>query len=252
MPLVSIAGGALFAERFGSGTPRVLAMHGWGRRGSDFAAALRGIDALALDLPGFGASAPPAEPMGAAGYASLVEPVLEMFDGPPVLMGHSFGGRVAVALQERRGDAASGLVLVGVPLVQREGRRRRPPLAYRLARTAHRMGVLGDEAMERRRRRYGSEDYRAATGVMRDVLVAVVNEAYAEQLGRLEVPVHLLWGSDDREVPLSVAQEAMRLISATGTPVGLDVLDGVGHHVPLEAPHALRHSVESMLKRVGG
>lgn len=252
MPLLSIADGALFAERFGSGAPRVLALHGWGRRGSDFTPALGGLDALALDLPGFGASAPPVESMGAAGYAALVEPALELFDEPPVVVGHSFGGRVAVALQDRRADAASGMVLVGVPLLHRQGRRVRPPVAYRLARTAHRLGILGEEGMERRRRRHGSADYRSATGVMRDVLVTVVNEAYAEQLARLRVPVHLLWGSEDVEVPLAVAEEARLLLSSVGAPADLEVLEGVGHHVPLRAPDALSSAVERMLARVEG
>ena len=37
-----------------------------------FARSLAGFDALAVDLPGFGASPPPAEVMGAEGYAALV------------------------------------------------------------------------------------------------------------------------------------------------------------------------------------
>ncbi|HEX2155104.1 MAG TPA: alpha/beta hydrolase [Acidimicrobiia bacterium] len=249
MPLVSIADGALFAERHGSGPPRVLALHGWGRRGSDFAAVLSGLDALALDLPGFGASAPPPEALGASGYADLIQPVFEMFDRAPVVVGHSFGGRVAVARQFHHPGSASGLVLVATPLLRRPGARRRPPWAFRLARMAHRAGLVPDEMMERQRRRQGSADYRAATGVMRDVLVKAVNESYEEELAALDVPVHLLWGSDDTEVPSWVAEEASRIISSSRSPVELEVLEGVGHHVPVRAPEAVRRAVERMLAR---
>lgn len=248
MPLVSIAGGALFAERLGSDPPRVLALHGWGRRGSDFSAALDGIDALALDLPGFGASPAPPGAMGADGYAELIAPVLDEFDHPPVVVGHSFGGRVAVAQEHRSPGSAAGLVLVASPLVRRPGGRR-SPVAFRMARAANRAGLLSDEAMERRRRRHGSADYRAATGVMREVLVRAVNESYEGELARLGVPVHLLWGEDDTEVPVTVAEEAARVITRAGGSVELELLPGVGHHVPLAAPDRLREVVAAMLER---
>lgn len=250
MPLVSIAGGALFAERLGNGPLRVLALHGWGRRGADFKAALGDIGALALDLPGFGASPAPKEAMGAAGYAELIGPAFDVFDEPPVVVGHSFGGRVAVARQHRFPGSAAGLVLTGAPLL-RLGERRKPPVAYRIVRLAHRMGLISDERMERERRRRGSADYRAAQGVMRDILVKVVNESYEEELSGLGVPVHLLWGADDTEVPVAVAEEAQRIVAASGAPVTCEVIEGVGHHVPLQAPEALRKAVESMLERVG-
>ncbi len=88
----------MFAEAIGVGSPRVLALHGWGRRGSDFSSSLASIGALAMDLPGFGATPPPATPIGAREYAELLIPVLDEFSEPPVLVVHSFGGRVAVCL----------------------------------------------------------------------------------------------------------------------------------------------------------
>ena len=246
MPLISINGGSLFAERFGSGPPRVLALHGWGRRGADFSASLGSLDALALDLPGFGASPPPATPMGASGYAELIGPALAMFDRPPVVVGHSFGGRVAVVREFLHPGSASGLVLAAAPLV-RTSPHRRPPLAHRALRQANRMGLVSDEMMERRKRRHGSTDYRTATGIMRDVLVTAVNESYEEELRSLQVPVHLVWGSDDVEVPPRVASEAARIIDGSSSRVEIEVLEGVGHQVPLQAAEALHRAVLEML-----
>jgi pimeloyl-ACP methyl ester carboxylesterase len=246
MPLQSIAGGSLFVERFGTGPPRVLALHGWGRRGSDFAAACDGLDALALDLPGFGASPPPRTAVGAAGYAELVAPVFDAFDRPPLVVGHSFGGRVAVAAEACFPKSAAGLLLVACPLVRRPGPRRGPSLAFKAARWANQGGLLSDDRLEQVKRRHGSADYRAATGVMRDVLVTVVNESYEAELARLEVPVSLLWGRDDGEVPVEVAETAAAIIREAGGLVDLEILDGVGHHVPLAAPRALRRAIDTM------
>lgn len=103
--------------------------------------------------------------------------------------------------------------------------------------------------MERRRRRHGSADYRAVTGVMREILVQVVNESYEEELAGLGLPVHLLWGADDREVPVEVAERVRTLIETGGAPVELEILDGIGHHVPVRAPEATRRAVDQMLER---
>ena len=249
MSLIAVPGSDLFAERFGSGPPRVLALHGWGRRGSDFAPALGEMDAIAVDLPGFGASPPPRSAMGAAGYADAIGPVLELFDSPPVAVGHSFGGRVAVVRQSRFRSFA-GLVLVGAPLLRSEPRRK-PPLAYRAVAALRRLGLASDESLERLRRRYGSADYVAAQGVMREVMVRVVNESYQAELGRLDVPVCLLWGREDGEVPLGVAERVREVIAAAGGSVDLEVVEGVGHNLPVRAPEALREAVAAMLARAG-
>lgn len=246
--LTSFAGGRLFGRRFGADSPKVLALHGWGRSSKDFERVLDGIDAVALDLPGFGASPPPADPIGAEGYALLVRPVLEELDTPIVLIGHSFGGRIAVALGGSDPGSVASLVLTGVPLVRREPPRR-PGLGFRLARSAHRAGLLSEDQMERLRRRRGSADYRAATGVMRDVLVVAVNESYHHQLAQIQAPVRLVWGAEDAEVPVDVAERAATVLADAGVPVELEVLEGVGHLVPIQAPEVLRRHLDEVLSR---
>jgi pimeloyl-ACP methyl ester carboxylesterase len=242
VPLEAFDG--LFGEGWGDPPPRVLAFHGWGRTRTDLQAALGTLPVIAVDLPGFGASPPPGEACGAAGYAGLTAPLLDHLAGPAVLVGHSFGGRVAVALAARHPERVAGLVLTGVPLLRRRGRRTRPSLRFRAARAAHRLGVLSDARMEAVRRRHGSADYRAAHGVMRDVLVTVVNETYEEELGSISAPVTLLWGRDDRTVPVEVAESAEVLLEQ----VRLIVVEGAGHDLPAERPDTLRDAVLAHLE----
>jgi pimeloyl-ACP methyl ester carboxylesterase len=242
MPLRAI--GPIFAQVHGTAAPKVVALHGWGRRGADFDAVLAARDAVALDLPGFGATPPPAAGMGAAGYASMVaESLDELGTGPYVVVGHSFGGRVATVLAARRPDLVDGLVLTGVPLL-RKATVSLPPLRYRMLRSANRIGLVSDERMERERRSRGSADYRAATGVMRDVLVTVVNESYDGELAELRCPVELVWGADDADVPVAVAEQAREIIVAAGGRVSLAVLNGVGHFTPTSAPDELRAAID--------
>lgn len=240
MALKAVANG-IFAETYGSWPPQVVALHGWGRRGSDFDHVLAGLDAVAIDLPGFGASPPPAEPTGARGYAELLAAFIDELPAPPLLVGHSFGGRVALCL------AASGrgraLVLTGVPLIRKTAVSR-PPVGFRLLRWANRIGLVSDQRMEAERRRRGSADYRAATGVMRDVLVAAVHESYEPELARIGVPVTMVWGADDTEVPVAVAEAAHAVLDGAE----LTVLEGIGHFVPTSAPEALRAAIEARIR----
>ena len=247
--LKSFAGGAMFGDSVGTGAPRVLALHGWRRERGDFRRVLDGLDAVALDLPGFGASPPPPEAWGSAQYAAGVAPVLEeMRDGPPVVLGHSFGGRVAVHLAAEWPDRVGALVLTGVPLLRpasaAAGAGRKPPLAFRAARALHRRGLFPDDRMEALRKRHGSADYRAASGVMRDVLVRVVNETYEDQLRAVRCPVELVWGDDDTAAPLEVAERAGELLGDLAT---LTVVAGAGHLTPTAAPDALRDALERRL-----
>jgi len=236
--LKAFAGGRLFGALHGNPPPRVLALHGWGRTSRDFDAVLAGLDAVALDLPGFGASPVPPEAWGAAEYAAAVAAAV---DEPVVVVGHSFGGRVAVHLAATRPELVRALVLTGVPLLRPPGAvRRKPARLFRLARALHRRGLVGDGRMEALRQRYGSADYRAAQGIMRAVHVRAVNETYESQLGALRCPVELVWGEGDADVPLSVASAAAELVpGATVT-----VLPGVAHLVPTAAPADLRAAID--------
>jgi pimeloyl-ACP methyl ester carboxylesterase len=241
--------GTVFGEPFGVGPVRVIWFHGWGRRGQDFAAAAsdlarQGVASVALDLPGFGASPEPSLAGGARHYADLVMPaVAEIGAGPFVLVGHSFGGTVACVLAANHPEIVRALVLTGAPLLRRPSARK-SPLAYRVLRWLHARKIVSDDRMEAARQKYGSRDYRNAKGVMRDVLVISVNESYEDELERLAVPVTLLWGEGDLEVPLDIATRAEALVTSMHT---LTTLDHTGHLLPTEAPAELAKVVGALV-----
>ncbi|MGY1604699.1 alpha/beta fold hydrolase [Geodermatophilus sp. SYSU D00815] len=242
--LVSLLDDRYVAERFGRGPDRVLALHGWGRTRDDWAPVLSGLDALALDLRGFGSSPAPGEGWGTEEYAEDLVPLVESLDRP-VLVGHSFGGRVAARLTARHPELVGGLLLTGVPLVRRDTGRRKPPLGYRAAKLAHRVGVLGEVRMEAARRKYGSADYKAAEGVLRAVLVRTVNETYDDVLARLREfhgPVELVWGEHDTAAPLDTARQIAERTGGT-----LTVVDGSAHLLDAALAKAIHERVRAMV-----
>lgn len=239
--LRAYGGGKFFGEPWGEGPVRVVWLHGWSRSIQDFSAcasllAARGFASVALDLPGFGSSPLPTVAGGARMYSELVAPILEeIASGPVVLVGHSFGGRVATVLAATRPELVSALVLTGVPLVKL-ARVAPVPRAFLVTRRLHALGLVSDARMEAARQRFGSTDYRNAHGVMRAVLVAMVNESYEAELRQLELPVTMLWGAHDREASPEVAAAASALLTC---PHELRIEATLGHMVPTEAPELL-------------
>jgi pimeloyl-ACP methyl ester carboxylesterase len=237
--------GGLFATRFGDPPFEVLALPGWMRTVSDFDQVLEGMSALAVDLPGFGGAQPPPQtPWSTREYAEALLPLLVSFPTPPLVCGHSFGGRVALQLASTRSDLIQSLVLTGVP--QLIAHPKQPPsMKHRLLRVSRKVGLVSDRRMEAWRRNHGSSDYRNAVGVMRDVLVKAVNENYEEQLCSLRVPTTFVWGELDTAAPLADARRALEM-----TPIGvgsLQVLEGVGHLTPTEAPHSIASAIRSRI-----
>ena len=241
--LRAFASGSIFGEQLGLGTAKVLALHGWGRDHHDFDRLLVGagetsFGALAIDLPGFGSTPPPVSAWGTEQYARSIAVLLDELVDRPILLGHSFGGRVALQLAALYPERIGGLVLTGVPLSP-PTTKSRPPIGYRTVRFLHRSHLLGDKGLERARQRYGSRDYRSADGVMRDVLVRAVNERYEEVISKVTAPVQLVWGETDTVVPLEQAKLALAQFSNAH----LSVLASVGHLVPTEAPEALHEAL---------
>ncbi|MCQ3813670.1 MAG: alpha/beta hydrolase [Acidimicrobiia bacterium] len=226
----------------------VVYLHGWGRSRQDFAAIARQRPGMAIDLPGFGSSPPPPAAMGSRDYATHVLEASKQWAGsePLLIVAHSFGGRIGLQMAASAPAAVRGLIIAGVPLFRNHSRRkpsrrkpskrnhskRKPPLRYRTIRTFHKLKVTSDSQLERARLKYGSADYVAATGVMREVFVEVVNESYEPQLTQIRCPTAFVWGTFDTAAPLSHARRAHQMVAGST----LETRD-CGHDIHLEHPH---------------
>jgi pimeloyl-ACP methyl ester carboxylesterase len=237
----ALADGRVLAERIGGSPARVVALHGWGRSGADFIGLLAGLDSVAIHLPGFGPAAAPDAVWGTDDYARLVAEAIEPL-GPVVVVGHSFGGRIAVRLADSRPELVSGLVLTGAPLV-RLAPVSKPKLSYRIAKMLNRIGLIPNSAMEARRQKAGSADYNAAQGIMRDIMVKTVNENYDDDLARISAPTWLVWGENDTAAPTAAGKVASeRIRGARWT-----VVPGEAHLLTPVLSAAVRAAVEEAL-----
>ncbi|MDV6013798.1 alpha/beta hydrolase [Haloechinothrix sp. LS1_15] len=115
----TVAGAATSFAEIGSGKP-VVFLHGWGVSSHAYANALRQLAATGLHvyapcLPGFGGTVPLRnEDVSIAGYARWVRQFCHAAGvaEPPIVVGHSFGGAIAIRLAYDTPDRVSHLVLI--------------------------------------------------------------------------------------------------------------------------------------------
>ena len=240
--ITALADGALLAEKTGATPPTVVAMHGWMRTGADFDTIVSGLDAVAIHLPGMGVTPEPPEAWGTERYAEAVADAIEGF-GPVILLGHSFGGRVAVRLAASRPNLVRGVVLTGVPLV-RLTPAGKPALGFRIVRSLAKAKLVPQSLLEKQRRKHGSADYLAARGVMRDILVKTVGENYDDDLRRLSTPVRMVWGENDTAAPADAGQAAAAMVRGSR----FRVVPGAGHLLEGELRTAVREELTAMIE----
>ena len=119
----------------------------------------------------------------------------------PALIAHSFGARIAIRYAGRH--PVSCLVLTGAA-----GLRMPLSLGKEMKQQLHRWGRHLHLSIFS-----GSEDYRRADPVLRQVLVQAVNEDLSSLLPSIVCPVLLVWGSEDRETPLWMGRKMERLFA---------------------------------------
>jgi pimeloyl-ACP methyl ester carboxylesterase len=241
--ITALADGRLLAEKTGATPASVVALHGWGRTGADFAPVVAGLDALAVHLPGFGITPEPPTAWGSLDYARDLAQALSDHN-PVVIVAHSFGGRVAVRLAAEHPELVKGLVLTGVPLVRLKAAPK-SPAAFRLVRWLAKRGLVPQSVLEAQRQKHGSADYRAAKGVMRDVLVKAVGEDYRDDLAKISAPVRMVWGELDTAAPADAGEAASKLIAGAQ----FRVVPGAGHLLEGSLATAVRDELLILLEK---
>lgn len=200
----------------GNKTP-CLILHGWGSWSDswlDISQRLheQGHAVYALDLPGFGGSAEPAAVWGTAAYAQFLQNYatslgLKKF----CLIGHSFGGQVALWFARHYPKALKAMVLIAAA-----GLRHEPTPKEKLVTAAAKVGrpmagILRRAGLEKFAlkllgRLSGSYDYANASPQMRLVLKKVIREDAQEFLADLKTPALILWAADDPITPIKDAE----------------------------------------------
>ncbi len=228
-------------EQKGSGELVVL-LHGWGSNIKLFANLIDLLSAkytvVAMDMPGFGESEEPKTPWCVDDYVQFVIDFLKDYDTKEVtLLGHSFGGRVIIKMHSRESlpFKVKKVILVdsaGImpPKSNKKSWRTRYYKMGKAVLSTKLVQKLAPDALENFRKKMGSADYAAASPMMRQVMVKVVNEDLEPYLPNIKCPTLLVWGVNDTATPISDGEKMEKLIPDAG----LVRLENAGHYSFLE------------------
>ena len=189
----------------------ILLLHGWGQNiemmrpiGDNLCDKFR---ITILDFPGFGESEEPKEPWKIDNYSNMLEEFTKLVGiKKPIVIGHSFGGRVAIRYSAR--NPIEKLVLFGSPCIRIQ---ESLPLQVKILKKLKTLPGL-NQIGEYMKKYIGSRDYKAASPIMRQTLVDVVNEDLSKYAREIEEPTLLIWGEQDEESPLKDAQELEKIM----------------------------------------
>ena len=122
MPYLSRAGVRIHYERLGTGARAFVLVHGWCCDLSSMTPLVEHLaptnHVLSVDLRGHGLSDKPDGPYSMKDMSSDVIAVAELAGSPVVLIGHSMGGRVGLAVAAARPDLVRALIVLDSALVE--------------------------------------------------------------------------------------------------------------------------------------
>ncbi len=224
---------------------------------------------IAMDLPGFGHSPMPAEQITISGYARILDELLETLEvSAATVVGNSMGGFVSAELAIAFPQRVERLVLVSAAGISTNGRRdvqRAVPALRRIERVvaayttwvaAHSEAVVRYPALRnaalglvtRHPRRLNpalaAEQLRGAgkPGFLQ-ALQANLDYPIRERLPEIACPTLIVWGEQDRVIPVRDAGVFEQLIAGSRKVL----FEETGHMAMLERPAAFNELLEEFL-----
>ncbi len=191
----------------------------------------------AFDFPGFGEAEPLKTAFSVGDYADWTEHFLkEMKIEKPLVIAHSFGGRVAVKCLSR-GDLFERAVLCGCAGII-------PKRGFRYKMRVGTYSFVKKIAPRYAEQKFGSAEYRSLPPVMKESYKKIVNEDLRKDAEKIRVPVLFINGEKDTETPLS----SIRVYEKAIADSRVKVLRSAGHFAHLDNPLAFNLAAEEFFR----
>lgn len=232
----------------------IVILHGWGSEGKflplEQSLKHNGFEVFAPDFPGFGTADMPTQPLHLVNYANFLYSYLGK-NGikNPVLIGHSFGGRVALKYQQLYPKDVGAIILSGTPGLSPVKRSK-----FVFSMIGAKLGgalfslppffFFKDFIRKYYYCLLGVKDYYRATGAMKQTFKNIVEENLHTTMESVRVPCLLIWGEEDALVPLHIAKDMSEIIPGAK----LISIVGADHGVPYKKPDIFSDKVIEFLK----
>lgn len=245
---IKVNGTNIHYEVSGEGQPVIL-MHGWGQNLEMMSLISGDLDTdycvYNLDLPGFGSSEEPPTAFTIGDYKKTLEEFIkENKIENPIIIGHSFGCRIAIKYASSN-DNVKAMVLTGAA-----GIKDKKSLSYHVKVKSYKFFKRFKDVpfikhyVREMMNNSGSPDYRNSSFIMKEVLKNAVNEDLQPLLEKIEVPVLLVFGSKDDATPLWMGKIMKDKIPNSK----LLVYEGASHFAYFEKAKDFNKDVRKFLK----
>ncbi len=225
----------LYYQKLGHGKD-LLILHGWGQDVSSFWSVAEKLKdeytCWLLDLPGFGRSDLPKKDFTNQDYADIVKNfVREMKLKKAHLLGHSNGGRISLKLLAQNPDLFDKVIFEDISGIKPNQDSLKPFLYI----AAKLFNILLPEVWAIKKiLRYkfykGLESDYINAGSMKGTLTNLLDEDLTPELPKIKNKVLLIWGENDKAVPLTDGKKMYKLIPDAR----IEVFDNTGHFPHLE------------------
>lgn len=225
--------------------PTIVLLHGWGGNCKSFTpiySAFEGFNILSLDFWGFGESDEPSSDFTLFSYTDATfELISHLHLSDCILLGHSFGGRVAIVLAANHSDIVKGLVLIDAAgLKPRFSAKRAYKIGcYKCNKFLVKHRLRNAACLEK----YGSSDYKKLSSNVRPVFNAIINQGLSEFAQQIHCKTLIVWGQNDKDTPLYMAKRLHRYVRNSN----LCVVKNAGHFVYLDSSNIVIKCIKEFL-----
>ena len=234
----------------------ILLLHGWGVCMDLYKNLINQLaksnNVYALDLPGFGKSDEPNEIWNVDKYVDFVQKFIKKLNLKEInLIGHSFGGRIIIKLANKNGleFKINKIVLLGSAGIKHKLKfnKKVKVRVYKVCKKIINCKTIQKRCpgfIDKLKSKFGSDDYKKASNIMRGSLVQVVNEDLTNLIPNIKSETLLIWGTCDEATPIEDGRKMKELIKNSE----LVEIEGATHYAFLESPLFVNQMISEFLK----
>jgi pimeloyl-ACP methyl ester carboxylesterase len=231
-----------------------LILHGWNGSSDSWRKIIEILEikykVICPDFPGFGKTETPKISWSLSDFVEWLKEFTEKLDLKEFfLLGHSFGGRVAIKFSISYPEKVKKLILVSPGgIKQKWGLKEK--IAFQLAKVGNAIFSkkpffrFKDGARNLFYRVMRIKDYSRARGIMKETMKKIVEEDLLPELSKIQNKTLIIWGEKDKIIPLKYAFIFKEKIKNSK----LEILPKIFHSPHLEDPEKLAEVLISNLK----
>ena len=181
----------------------ILFLHGWGCNKDYFLSIANKItfsNSLIIDLPGFGKNK---ELNIVFSLHDFVDSILLFLKtkrySPCIIVGHSFGGKLAVFLADK--IKIKFLILLSPSIINK-----RRHINYYFKILLYK-AIKKSKILKKISSKMGSEDYKVLPPIMKKTMSNVINTKCIKEYSKLNLPILLIFGKSDKTTPIYLGKK---------------------------------------------